>query len=154
MTTARHVAADILERSRDRAGFAAELIDDHLTRTPLSPQDRRFVTQLVFGVIRRRGTLDALLRPYIRLPFHAVQDGVWDVLHLGAFQLVVDRPGTQDTLTVRIEHGGPAGDRAALAADAARRIKEAIRLSAEIELIDAGALGANAPVVVDKREVT
>ena len=87
MTTARQVAADILARSHARAGFAAELIDDELGRAGLSGQDRRFVTQLVFGVMRRRGTLDALLRPFIRTPLHAVQDRVWDALHLGAFQL-------------------------------------------------------------------
>ena len=33
------------------------------------------------------GTLDALLKPFIKLPVHAVQPRVWDVLHLGAFQL-------------------------------------------------------------------
>jgi 16S rRNA (cytosine967-C5)-methyltransferase len=87
MTTARRVAADVLTRSRSRDGFAAELIDDALTAANLSPQDRRFVTQLVFGVIRRSGTLDALLRPFIRIPLHAVQPQVWDVLRLGAFQL-------------------------------------------------------------------
>ena len=85
--TARQVAADVLARSHARAGFAAELIDDELRRVSLSGQDRRFVTQLVFGVMRRRGTLDALLHPFIRTPLHAVQDRVWDVLHLGAFQL-------------------------------------------------------------------
>src|SRR5205807_2068471 len=35
-----------------------------------------------------KGTLDALLKPFIQIPFHAVQPRVWDVLHLGAFQLV------------------------------------------------------------------
>ena len=70
-----------------RDAFAAELIDDALATANLSPQDRRFVTQLVFGVIRRRGTLDALLKPFIQIPLHAVQPRVWDVLHLGAFQL-------------------------------------------------------------------
>ena len=88
MTTARRVAADTLARSHSRAGFASELIDDELTRASLPPQDRRFVTQLVFGVLRRKGTLDALLKPFIQIPFHAVQPRVWDVLHLGAFQLV------------------------------------------------------------------
>jgi 16S rRNA (cytosine967-C5)-methyltransferase len=88
MTTARQVAADVLHRSRSRDAFAAELIDDALTSANLSAQDRRFVTQLVFGVIRRKGTLDALLKPFIKLPMHAVQPRVWDVLHLGAFQLV------------------------------------------------------------------
>src|SRR5256885_2398555 len=88
MTTARQVAADVLHRSRSHEAFAAELIDDALAGANLSPQDRRFLTQLVFGVIRRKGTLDALLKPFIQIPFHAVQPRVWDVLHLGAFQLV------------------------------------------------------------------
>jgi 16S rRNA (cytosine967-C5)-methyltransferase len=64
------------------------LIDGELHRITLSGQDPRFVTQLVFGVLRHRGALDALLTPFIRTPLHAVQDRVWDVLHLGAFQLV------------------------------------------------------------------
>jgi 16S rRNA (cytosine967-C5)-methyltransferase len=87
MTTARQIAADVLNRSRAREAFAAELIEDASTATSVTPQDRRFITQLVLGTIRRRGTLDALLRPFIQIPFHAVQDRVWDVLHLGAFQL-------------------------------------------------------------------
>lgn len=73
---------------------------------------------------------------------------------VGRFQLVVDRPGTQDTLSIRIEHAGSPDARSQLAADAARRVKEAIRLGADIELIDVGALGENAPVVVDKRDVS
>jgi 16S rRNA (cytosine967-C5)-methyltransferase len=78
----------VLHRSRDRHGFAAELVDEQLGRAAFAnPADRRFVTQLVFGVLRRKGTLDALLRPFIRTPLHAVQPRVWDVLHLGAFQL-------------------------------------------------------------------
>jgi 16S rRNA (cytosine967-C5)-methyltransferase len=88
MTTARQIAADVLHRSRSRDAFAAELIDTAIANANLSPQDRRFLTQLVFGVIRRRGTLDALIKPFIQIPLHAVEPRVWDVLHLGAFQLV------------------------------------------------------------------
>lgn len=76
-----------------------------------------------------------------------------DVAGLGRFQLVVERPGTQDTLLVRVEHGGPADDRQRLAQEVAQRIKEAIRLSADIELVDVGVLGDTAPVVLDKRDL-
>lgn len=87
MTPARAVAADVLFAARTANAWAAELMDDRLSRSPLSPQDRRFVTQLVFGVIRRKATLDALLRPFVTRPFHAVEPAVVDVLRLGAFQL-------------------------------------------------------------------
>ncbi len=105
MTTARQVAADVLTAARTANAWASELVDDALRpsrdrqgaggRKPLpdgrgselSPQDRRFVTQLVFGVIRRKATLDALLRPFVTRPFHTVEPAVVDVLRLGAFQL-------------------------------------------------------------------
>lgn len=114
MTTARQVAADILARSHSRAGFASELIDDELTRAALSPQDRRFVTQLVFGVLRRKGTLDALLKPFIQIPLHAVQPRVWDVLHLGAFQLaflthVPKHAAVNETVELATHVGSPKG---------------------------------------------
>ena len=53
--TARQVAADVLNSSRSHDAFAAELVDNEIASANLSPQDRRFVTQLVFGVIRSRG---------------------------------------------------------------------------------------------------
>jgi 16S rRNA (cytosine967-C5)-methyltransferase len=112
MTTARQVAADVLHRSRSRDAFAAELIDDALATASLSAQDRRFLTQLVFGVIRRCGTLDALLKPFIQIPLHAVQPRVWDVLHLGAFQLVFlthvpKHAAVNETVELAIQIGSP-----------------------------------------------
>ena len=85
--TARSVALAILGQSRAREGFASELIDQHLQSTSLSGPDRGLVTQLVFGVLRRRGSLDALLKPFINRPVEKVEARVWDVLHLGAYQL-------------------------------------------------------------------
>ena len=87
MTTARAVAVDVLNVARSANAWAAELVEEHLARTPLAPLDRRFVTQLVFGVIRRKSTLDALLRPFVQRPFHTVEPAVVDVLRVGAFQL-------------------------------------------------------------------
>jgi 16S rRNA (cytosine967-C5)-methyltransferase len=89
MTIARAVAVDVLNEARTANAWAAELVDDHLARAKLSPQDRRFVTQLVFGVIRRKATLDALLKPFVTRPFHTVEPAVVDVLRLGAFQLAL-----------------------------------------------------------------
>lgn len=87
MTTARAVAVDVLTAARTANAWAAELVDDHLARAQLSPQDRRFVTQLVFGVIRRKATLDALVRPFVQRAFHDIEPPLVDCLRLGAFQL-------------------------------------------------------------------
>ena len=62
---ARTVALQVLQQSRSHDAFVQELLDRHLSRSPLSNADRRLATQLACGVLRRRGTLDALLRPFI-----------------------------------------------------------------------------------------
>lgn len=87
MTPARLVAVDALHLARERKQYASEVIDE--LASELSPQDRRLAMQLVLGVVRRKTTLDALLKPFIQLPFHAVQPRVWDLLHLGSFQLAL-----------------------------------------------------------------
>ena len=51
-----------------RAVAPLKQADDALATANLTPQDRRFVTQLVFGVTRRSGTLDALLKPFVNTP--------------------------------------------------------------------------------------
>src|SRR5256885_10655863 len=53
--------------------------------------DRRLATQLVYGVLRRRGTLDTLLRPFVHREPHQVEPWLWEALRLGAFQLLLDR---------------------------------------------------------------
>ncbi len=71
---------------------------------------------------------------------------------LGDFQLVVDRPGTRDRLVVRIEHAGPADERAGLGPRVVAALKQGTRLTAEVDLVDVGVL-ADEPVVDDRREL-
>jgi phenylacetate-CoA ligase len=72
---------------------------------------------------------------------------------LGRFQLVIERPQRQDELTVRVEHDGPAEARAGLAPAVVRALKDGIRLTCEVELVDGGTLGEDAPVVDDRRRL-
>ncbi len=51
------------QRCRTGSPFAASDLDAALTRYPLAPADRRLATELVYGVLRRRGTLDAAAQP-------------------------------------------------------------------------------------------
>src|SRR5437879_409328 len=82
--TARELALNVLLDSRH---FAWERLDDALRVTPLSPADRGLATELVYGTIRRRGTLDALIRAHTDRPKARVARAVWELLRLGAYQL-------------------------------------------------------------------
>jgi 16S rRNA (cytosine967-C5)-methyltransferase len=87
--TARSLALQVLLQCREQDAFVQEILDRQLSRTALSPADRRLTTQLAYGVLRRRGTLDALLRPLVKREPHQVEPWLWDALRLGAFQLAL-----------------------------------------------------------------
>lgn len=80
-----------------------------------------------------------------------VADALAVVGDFDRFQLVIDRPGLQDSLRVRIEDPGQAEARPALSDRLIEALKDRIRLTCEVELVDPDALGSDAPVVVDRR---
>lgn len=61
----RQLALDVLLKI-DRGSFSDIALDAGLRRSPLSSRDRRFVTELVYGVTRRRRTLEALVQQLSR----------------------------------------------------------------------------------------
>jgi 16S rRNA (cytosine967-C5)-methyltransferase len=76
-----------------RGTFVQDVLDRHLSsggaQASLSGADRRLATQLVYGLLRRRGTLLALLEPLVSRPAHKVEPWLWDALCLGACQLAL-----------------------------------------------------------------
>lgn len=86
---ARGVALAVLLDCGRREAFIQEVLNEHLGRSPLSGPDRRLATQLAYGVLRRRATLDALLRTVCKRPQNQVDPALWEVLRLGAFQLAL-----------------------------------------------------------------
>lgn len=88
VTDARLVAAEICSDLR-----RGELLDgsfDRQTRR-LDPRDRRFTRELVYGMLRRRAWLDALLESRVRGGLSRLDADVHDLLRLGAYQLLFFR---------------------------------------------------------------
>jgi 16S rRNA (cytosine967-C5)-methyltransferase len=88
VTEARHVAAEICTDLR-----RGELLDGSFDRQTkrLDPRDRRFTRELVYGMLRRRGWLDALLDERVRGGLARLDPDVHDLLRLGAYQLLYMR---------------------------------------------------------------
>ncbi len=75
----------IVNGTRQRA---KNLLDRELERSRLSRRDRDLATELVFGCLRRRGTLDQVLGAFSRRPVRRIQSRLLEVLRLGAYQLL------------------------------------------------------------------
>lgn len=82
---ARRIALDALARIEDGA-YANIVVPELLARSRLSERDRAFVTELVYGVTRRRRGVDAVVDAHAR---GAVDAATRAVLRLGAYQIVV-----------------------------------------------------------------
>jgi 16S rRNA (cytosine967-C5)-methyltransferase len=86
---ARSLALYVLLECRLKEAYAQELLDKALQHGKLQPADRRLCTQLVYGVLRRRGTLDALFRPFVNRQPYQVQPWLWEALRLGTYQILL-----------------------------------------------------------------
>ncbi len=79
----------MLQRVRRDEAYATLALAGELERARgLSAADRALTTQLVYGVLRRRGQLDELLAARLSRPLSQVDPEVLDVLRLAAYQLL------------------------------------------------------------------
>lgn len=83
----RQAAVEVLLRLAGSALHADDLIDQELSRNRLQGPDRGLLTELVFGVLRRQGTLDHCLRQLVQQPLEQLQLIVLLLLRLGLYQL-------------------------------------------------------------------
>ncbi len=86
-TSARRVAFDALLRVEDGA-FAHLVVPQMLRNRGLDARDRAFTTELVYGTVRARRTLDYLLTPVSARRLDDLDVPVRVALRLGAQQLV------------------------------------------------------------------
>jgi 16S rRNA (cytosine967-C5)-methyltransferase len=82
--TPRRVALEALTRV-DLGGYANLVLPELLTGSGLDTRDKAFATELTYGTLRRRRSLDWIVSAHIQ---REPDDHVLRLLHLGAYQLV------------------------------------------------------------------
>jgi 16S rRNA (cytosine967-C5)-methyltransferase len=88
----RLAAFEILLRIEKERSFADILIDLELSKGDLKGPDRSLLTELVYGVLRRRGTLDHIVNQLSRQKVEKLERIVLILLRLGLYQeLFLDR---------------------------------------------------------------
>jgi 16S rRNA (cytosine967-C5)-methyltransferase len=87
-TPAREIALDVLRKVR-YGRFAENALSDRLRRENMSPEDRGLATELVYGVLRWRDRLDAIIRRCMDRPNRKVQSDVREILRIALYQIVL-----------------------------------------------------------------
>jgi len=83
----RQAACETLLRIRKEGGFADRLIDIELSNGALTGPDRGLYAELVFGVLRRQGTLDYILQQLLEKPMIELDPLALVILRIGLYQL-------------------------------------------------------------------
>lgn len=83
----RQSAFEILLAMEKSTSFADTLVDRELSTDDLQGPDRGFLTELVFGVLRRRSTLDYLIDCYATQKSVKLERSVLILLRLGLYQI-------------------------------------------------------------------
>ena len=84
----RKIAFDILHRIEKEHSYADLLLDQALSREGLVGPDRGLLTELVYGTLRRQGTLDHLIDQFSHQKAQKLERNVLLLLRLGLYQLL------------------------------------------------------------------
>jgi 16S rRNA (cytosine967-C5)-methyltransferase len=85
---AREIALHIVNEVENNGAYANIVLAKSLTTHQLSDQDRRFVTELVYGTIRSKETIDYFLKKFISRDLASLSPVILNILRLGVYQLV------------------------------------------------------------------
>jgi 16S rRNA (cytosine967-C5)-methyltransferase len=89
--TARAVALDVIRRVTEQGAYSNLTLAGALQRSDLSARDRALTSELAYGTIRRRGSIDWLVAPLLDRPLADARPSGLALLRLGAYQILFTR---------------------------------------------------------------
>ncbi len=112
VSPARRVAAAVLRRVEQDDAYADRALAAEATRAGLDGRERAFATQLAYGAVQRRRTLDHVIAACARRPVEQLDAPVRDALRLGVLQLlfldgVADHAAVDQSVELAKAAGGP-----------------------------------------------
>lgn len=89
-TSSRYLALQILNRADSEGAFLEPLLDAFLNRrTSMIEQDRRLLTDLVYGTVRMRNRLDWVIGHFYRGKAATMGNSLKNMLRLGLYQILM-----------------------------------------------------------------
>ncbi|WP_088809506.1 MULTISPECIES: 16S rRNA (cytosine(967)-C(5))-methyltransferase RsmB [unclassified Listeria] len=80
----REIALELIEKVENQGSYSHLLINDALKKQDLNVADRGLLTELVYGTIQRKITLDFFLEPFLK---KTPEDWVQNLLRLSVYQM-------------------------------------------------------------------
>lgn len=108
--TIREVALEVLLQIEKNQAYSNLLLNQTVKRTKLERRDVGLLTEIVYGTIQRRDTLDYYLQPFVKKGVGSLDDWVKVLLRLSIYQIVYldripDRAVVHEAVTIAKKRG-------------------------------------------------
>lgn len=77
----------IIRQIKEQQAYSNIALANALKQQAISEQDRRFITELVYGVTKAGDTLDWILEKYMNRPMRKITPAIQAILRMGAYQI-------------------------------------------------------------------
>ena len=84
---AREIALKVINEVTSNNAYANIALAREINRQKISDQDRRFVTELVYGTIKAGKTLDWMIGHFINRPLDKIAPVILNILRMGMYQI-------------------------------------------------------------------
>src|SRR4030095_821523 len=101
----------ILAKVDTRKAYADILLDQALKAATLNERDRALLTELTYGTLRWRGTIDGQLSRYLRQPLARTDPLIRNLLRVSVYQLrfldkIPDHAAVNEAAAMARNHSG------------------------------------------------
>lgn len=84
----RRIAVQALDEIERKKAYANLVLQDYIKKQNMRDVDRRFFTELVYGVVRRKNYLDAIIKALTKRPLKKLSPLALQIIRLGLYQLI------------------------------------------------------------------
>lgn len=86
--TAREIALEVINRVHKTGSYANLLLPKKLQESDLDRRDKAFVTELTYGTLRAKGTLDWIIQQFSKQKLDKIPDLVLDLIRMSVYQIM------------------------------------------------------------------
>lgn len=88
MNDTRRIVLKLLVRLENDSAFSNIILDNELSNSKFSLQEKRFISAIFYGVAERKITLDSIINKYSKIKIDKLDTNCLQILRMGIYQLI------------------------------------------------------------------
>ena len=87
MSNSRLVAVKVIEKVLNENAYSNIVLGIELNKSELSDKDKALVTEIVYGTLKYKYTIDKILQHFVKNSFNKLESFVLNILRISVYQI-------------------------------------------------------------------